>query len=104
MTITVAQGAVDVWVRSTGRGYFDPLTNLGRLTEEVGELARILVRRSQLRPKPGDDISDEALLGEFGDVLLVLFCLANQTGIDLERAVAGVLEKIRARDVGRHDR
>ncbi len=105
LSIAAAQALVDEWIRSTGKGYFAPLTNLARLTEEVGELARIFARRhGELRPKSSDDISDAALAEEMGDILFVLFCLANQSGVNLEESLRAVLKKITERDLqsGRH--
>lgn len=103
--LSAAQREVDRWIRSTGKGYFSELTNLARLVEETGELARIYSRtRGELRPKPGEDVSDAALREEMGDVLFVLMCLANQAGVDLGQALNDVLEKFRARDAARHDR
>lgn len=80
------------------------MTNLGRLVEEVGELARIYNRtRGELKPKEGDDVSDAALQSEMGDVLFVLICLANQAQIDLSQALSQVLAKVETRDRTRHD-
>lgn len=106
LSLAAAQRAVDDWIRSTGKGYFAPLTNLTRLTEEVGELARIYARRhGELQPKSSDDVSPAALAEEMGDVLFVLLCLANQEGVRLDAALAGVIAKITERDLaaGRHD-
>ncbi len=103
-TLQEAQSAVDDWIRSTGAGYYPEMTNLARLTEETGELARIFARKyGGLSPKPGDDISAEAMEDEMGDVLFVLLCLANQTGIKMENALTRVLQKYSSRDVGRHN-
>ncbi len=104
LSLADAQAQVDQWIVSTGKGYFPEMTNLGRLVEEVGELARIYNRtRGELKPKPGDDVSPEALQEEMGDVLFVLICLANQAQIDLSTALRGVLSKIATRDRTRHD-
>ena len=105
LTLRDAQRVVDEWIRSTGKGYFAPLTNLARLTEEVGELARIYARRhGELKPKSSDDVSPEALAEEMGDILFVLLCLANQEEVDLDEALRGVMTKITERDLptGRH--
>ncbi|WP_281750435.1 nucleotide pyrophosphohydrolase [Thermodesulfomicrobium sp. WS] len=94
------QEAVDTWVRTIGVRYFSELTNLGILMEEVGELARIMVRRfgdQSFKPHEKDDLADE-----LADVLFVLLCLANQTGVDLDAALAQNLEKKTRRDRDRH--
>lgn len=103
MTLAQAQAEVDLFIRSTGKGYFPEIVNLARLTEEVGELARIYSRRGYLKPKPGEDISETALKEELGDVFFVLLCLANQAGLSLQESLALVLEKYSSRDAGRHD-
>ncbi|MCR9144701.1 MAG: nucleotide pyrophosphohydrolase [bacterium] len=101
--LRAAQQEVDAWIRSTGKGYFSELTNLARLLEETGELARIYSRtRGELKAKPGEDVSDAALQEEMGDVLFVLMCLANQADIDLGAALNQVLAKFRKRDGKRH--
>lgn len=101
VTITEAQQMVDVWIRTIGVRYFSELTNLAILTEEVGELARIIAR------KYGDQSfkkSDEKyeLGDEMADVLWVLICLANQTGVDLNEAFLKNMEKKTLRDKDRH--
>ncbi len=88
MTIKEAQQAVDQWIKTYGVRYFSELTNMTVLTEEVGELARVMARRyGDQSWKAGDprstDNGQEALGEEMADVLWVLFCLANQTGVDL---------------------
>lgn len=101
LTIQQAQVAVDSWIRSVGVRYFSELTNLAQLVEEVGELARILSRtygeQSAKTSDPPGNLADE-----LADVLFVLICLANQTGIDLESAFHANLEKKTARDRTRH--
>lgn len=101
MTIEQAQESVDQWIKTTGIRYFNELTNTAILMEEVGEVARIMSRKygEQSFKK-----SDEAvnLADEMADVLFVLICLANQTGIDLTDAFAKNLEKKTIRDADRH--
>lgn len=100
MTIEEAQETVDRWIRSTGKGYFSELTNMVLLTEEVGELARLIARRyGDQVPKPGDMTKDVG--EELADVLWVTLCLANQTGTDLGAAFRAGLEKRERRDRGR---
>ncbi len=101
MTIEEAQKAVDDWIKENGVRYFDELTNLAMLTEEVGEVARIIARRyGEQSEKESDKKKD--LGDEMADVLFVLICLANQTGIDLTDALEKSLEKKTKRDKERH--
>ena len=101
MTIAEAQGAVDEWIKTHGVRYFSELTNMAILTEEVGELARIMARRfGEQSEKESDKNRD--LGDEMADVLWVLMCLANQTGIDLTEALLKNIEKKTARDSDRH--
>ncbi len=101
ISITEAQRLVDDWIKSHGVRYFNELTNMAQLTEEVGEVARIISRRygeqSEKESDKGKDLGDE-----LADVLYVLICLANQTGIDLEKAFISNLEKKTLRDSERH--
>ena len=101
MTIQQAQADIDTWIKTTGVRYFSELTNLGILMEEVGELSRIMVRtfgeQSFKESDKGKDLSDE-----MADVLWVLFCLANQTGVDLTDALKKNFEKKNIRDGERH--
>lgn len=101
MTIQEAQQQVDEWIKTVGVRYFSELTNLGILMEEVGELSRIMVRKygeqSSKESDKGKDLSDE-----MADVLWVLICLANQTGIDLTEALKINFEKKNERDANRH--
>ena len=100
-TLRSYQQAVDKWIQEVGKGYYGVLTNLGILTEEVGELARLLVRQyGEQSSKPGD--RDHDLADELADVLWVVTCLANQTGVDLEAAVQRNIEKKTTRDAARH--
>lgn len=97
ITIKSAQEMVDEWIRTIGKRYFSELTNMALLTEEVGELARVIARIY------GDQVAKEgdlrkSLGEEMADILWVLICLANQTGVDLTQAFASSLEKKRTRD------
>ncbi len=101
MEIKEAQKIIDNWIKEYGVRYFNELTNLAILTEEVGEVARIISRRyGEQSEKESDKNKD--LGDEFADVLFVLICLANQTGIDLESALKKNLEKKTIRDADRH--
>jgi NTP pyrophosphatase (non-canonical NTP hydrolase) len=101
MEIKEAQKIVDNWIKEYGVRYFDELTNTAILMEEVGEVARIMARRyGEQSEKESDKIKD--LGDEMADVLFVLICLANQTGIDLESALKKNLEKKIKRDHSRH--
>lgn len=92
---------VDTWIGTTGVRYFDPLTNMAMLSEEVGEVARIMARRyGQQSEKEGD--RDRDLGEELADVLFVVLCLANQTGTDLQGAWEKAMEKRSVRDARRH--
>jgi len=102
MTIKEAQEAVDKWIITYGVRYFNELTNMAILTEEVGEVARIMARTYGEQSKGSASIEPEDLANELSDVLFVLICLANQTGIDLEQALQKNLEKKTARDFDRH--
>ena len=99
-TLADYQREVDEWIRTVGVRYFSELTNMAVLTEEVGELARLMARQyGDQSFKAGED----ADLGmEMADVLFVLLCLANQTGVDLEQAFARTMEKKTRRDRKRH--
>lgn len=101
MTIKEAQDTIHRWINSTGVRYFDELTNTAILMEEVGEVARIMARKyGEQSFKEGED--GDVLADEFADVLFVLICLANQTGIDLTDALHKNLEKKTRRDSNRH--
>ena len=101
MTIEAAQARVDQWIKTVGVKYFSELTNLGILMEEVGELSRLMVRQygeqSFKETDKGKELSDE-----MADVLWVLICLANQTGVDLTKALEKNFEKKNHRDSQRH--
>jgi len=101
MTIEQAQQAVDNWIRENGIRYYNELTNMAILTAEVGEVARIIARQygeqSFKKSDEGRDLGEE-----LADVLFVLICLANQTGVDLTKALEANLEKKAIRDRDRH--
>jgi NTP pyrophosphatase (non-canonical NTP hydrolase) len=101
MTLEEAQGVVDQWIRTTGVRYFSELTNMAILTEEVGEVARLMSRiygdQSFKESDKGKELGDE-----LADVLFVLICIANQTGVDLTKALEKNLEKKSIRDANRH--
>ncbi|MEX2611176.1 MAG: nucleotide pyrophosphohydrolase [Gemmatimonadota bacterium] len=100
MTLAEAQAAVDAWIGQFEDGYWPPLANLARLSEEVGELARELAHREGHKPrKPTEAPGD--LARELGDILFVVIVLANQHGIDMDEAFASVMEKYRVRDDAR---
>jgi NTP pyrophosphatase (non-canonical NTP hydrolase) len=100
-TIQEAQEQVDHWIKTVGVKYFSELTNLGILMEEVGELSRIMVRK--FGDQSFKNSEDERLLAdEMADVLFVLICLANQTGIDLATALEKNIQKKTNRDATRH--
>ena len=101
MDIKNSQLAVDRWIKEHGVRYFDPLTNMALLTEETGEVARIIARRyGQQSEKESDKAKD--LGEELADVVFVALCLANQTGVDLTAAVEANFAKKTARDKERH--
>lgn len=100
MTLREAQAAVDRWIARFEEGYWPPLANLARLSEEVGELARELNHRfGPKRKKPSEPAGD--LEEELGDVLFVVICLANGLGVDLQAALERVLAKYEVRDADR---
>ena len=101
MTIEEAQKIVDDWIKTIGVRYFNELTNTVMLMEEVGEVARIMARRYGEQSEKESD-KDKDLGDEMADVLFVLICLANQTGIDLTEALRKNLEKKTKRDILRH--
>lgn len=101
MTIKDAQTTVDDWIKTVGVRYFNELTNMAMLTEEVGEVARIIARRyGEQSEKESDKNKD--LGDEMADVLWVLICLANQTGVDLTEAFQKNMDKKNIRDATRH--
>ena len=101
MTIQEAQQLVDKWIKTYGVRYFSELTNLAILSEEVGELARIMARKYGEQSFKESDM-EKNLADEMADVLWVLLCLANQTGVDLTDALKKNIEKKTKRDKNRH--
>lgn len=101
MTIQEAQQQVDQWIKSHGVRYFNEMTNMAILTEEVGEVARIMARRYGEQSEKESDKSKD-LGDEMADVLWALICLANQTGVDLTQAFQKNMEKKTERDKNRH--
>lgn len=100
ITLREAQHTVDEWIRTVGVRYFSPLTNMAVLTEEVGEVARIMARRygdQSFKPGEADTLGDE-----LADVLWVLMAIANQTGVDLTEALMANIAKKTKRDATRH--
>lgn len=101
MTIDEAQKTVDTWINTTGVRYFNELTNMAMLTEEVGEVARIIARQYGEQSFKESDKQKE-LSDELADVLFVVICLANQTGVNLTEALQKNLDKKTKRDSDRH--
>jgi NTP pyrophosphatase (non-canonical NTP hydrolase) len=101
MTLEQAQQSVDEWIKTNGVRYFNELTNMAMLTEEVGEVARIVARRYGEQSEKESD-KDKDLGDELADVLWILICLANQTGVDLTKAFTHNLDKKTQRDKDRH--
>ena len=105
MTLSQAQATVDDWIQTIGIRYYDELTNMAILTEETGEVARLMSRLygEQSFKNPADaEAAPAKLADEMADVLFVLICLANQTGVDLTEALRKNLEKKSIRDADRH--
>jgi NTP pyrophosphatase (non-canonical NTP hydrolase) len=100
LTLRDAQARVDAWISRFEEGYWPPLSNLARLIEEVGELAREMNHRFGHKPKKADE-PEQDLAIELADVLFVLLVIANEQGIDLDDALGRVLEKYRTRDAER---
>jgi len=101
MTIKEAQEKIDGWINTVGVRYFSELTNMAILTEEVGEVARIMARKYGDQSAKESDLKKE-LSDELADVLWVLLCIANQTGIDMTEALDKNFEKKSIRDADRH--
>jgi NTP pyrophosphatase (non-canonical NTP hydrolase) len=103
MSLTEAQRRVDAWISQYEEGYFHPLTNLARLAEEVGELAREVNHRfGQKTKKPGEPEGDLAM--EMADIIFVLICMANREGIDLQETFDRMMAKVESRDRDRWTR
>ena len=102
MTLQEAQLKVDEWIRDKGVRYFNELTNMAILSEEVGEVARIIARDYGEQSAGSATLGKTAMADELADVLFVLMCIANQTGIDLEDAFMKNLDKKSTRDFDRH--
>jgi NTP pyrophosphatase (non-canonical NTP hydrolase) len=103
MSLTESQRRVDTWISQFEEGYFPPLTNLARLSEEVGELAREVNHRfGEKTKKPGEAPGDMAM--EMADILFVLICMANREGIDLQQAFDAMMTKVEQRDAERWTR
>jgi NTP pyrophosphatase (non-canonical NTP hydrolase) len=103
MSLTDAQQRVDAWVSQFEEGYFHPMTNLARLTEEVGELAREINHRFGQKTKKREEPEGDLAM-ELADILFVLICIANREGIDLQQAFERMLEKVERRDAARWTR
>jgi NTP pyrophosphatase (non-canonical NTP hydrolase) len=101
MTIREAQSQIDQWIKTVGVRYFSELTNMAILTEEVGEVARLMSRLFGDQSFKDSD-KEKELADELADVLWVVMCIANQTGIDLTQALKKNFEKKNIRDAGRH--
>lgn len=101
MELTDLQTKIDEWIQTNGVRYFNELTNMAMLTEEVGEVARIIARRYGEQSEKEED-KKKVLADELADVLFVLVCLANQTGVNLQEAMEKNLEKKTNRDAERH--
>ena len=103
MSLRENQQAVDRWIGQYKEGYFPPLTNLARLAEEVGELARELNHRFGEKTKKPEE-AEASIAMELADILFVIICLANSQGIDLDQAFAQMMQKVTSRDADRWTR
>jgi len=103
MALSEAQQRVHAWISQFEEGYFHPLTNLARLSEEVGELAREINHRFGEKTRKPEE-ADGNLAMELADILFVLICIANREGIDLQQAFERMMEKVKRRDAGRWTR
>ena len=100
MSLTESQRRVDAWIAQFEAGYFDPLTNIARLSEEVGELAREVNHRFGQKTKKKDEAPGDMAM-EMADILFVLICMANREGIDLQAAFDAMMAKVENRDAKR---
>ena len=100
MSFTEAQARVDAWISQFEEGYFDPLTNMTRLSEEVGELAREVNHRFGQKTKKQDEPEGDMAM-EMADIMFVLICMANREGIDLQAAFDRMMAKVEGRDANR---
>ena len=103
MSLSEAQRRVEGWIAQFEEGYFHPLTNLARLTEEVGEMAREVNHRFGQKTKRKDEVEGDLAM-EMADILFVLICMANREGIDLQDAFDRMMEKVERRDAERWTR
>ena len=101
MDLSILQKEVDSWIKDYGVRYFNELTNMALLTEEVGELARVIARKYGEQSSKESDL-EKSLEEEISDVLFVLVCIANQTGVDLQKAFENNMKKKTERDSSRH--
>ena len=100
MSFTEAQARVHAWISQFEEGYFDPLTNIARLSEEVGELAREVNHRFGRKTKKKDEPEGDMAM-EMADIMFVLICMANREGIDLQASFDGMMAKVEGRDANR---
>ena len=103
MSLTEAQARVDAWISQFEEGYFDPLTNMTRLAEEVGELAREVNHRFGQKTKKKDEAEGDMAM-EMADIMFVLICMANREGLDLDEAFERMMAKVERRDAERWTR
>lgn len=102
LTFEAARRRVDAFISQFEEGYFPPLLMQARLTEEVGEIARVIAHQNGKKPKPGEDVGDLEM--ELADLLFVMFCLANEQGLSLERGFERMMAKVEGRDAERWTR
>ena len=100
MSLSESQARVDAWISRFEEGYFHPLTNLARLTEEVGELAREINHRFGQKTKKAEELEGDMAM-ELADILFVVICIANREGIDLQQAFDRMMDKVDRRDTSR---